>query len=132
MREPPLYYDKEGNPIWDTLEWARLFEDREYRIVKQETLWWGAFLSTVWLGLDHAWGGDRPLIFESMLFFCRTSDLDWRRYSTLDEAVQGHNLLKAHWSNPLNVVCLFAELIWRRMRRIKWSVQKKFTRTKHE
>jgi hypothetical protein len=132
MRERPLYYDKEANPISDTLEWARLFENREYRIVKQETLWWGAFLSTVWLGLDHAWGGEKPLIFESMLFFGRTSDLDSRRYSTLEEAIQGHNRLKAYWSNPLNVVCLFADLVWRRIQRMKWSIQKKSKRGKHE
>jgi hypothetical protein len=130
MRERPLYYDKEGNPIWDTLEWARLFENREYRIVKQESLWWGAFLSTVWLGLDHAWGGERPLIFESMLFFRRTGDLDCRRYSTLEEAVRGHNLLKVCWSNPLNIVCRFAELMWQRIRRMKWSIQKNFRRGK--
>ncbi len=132
MRELPLYYDKEGNPIWSTLDWARLFENREYRIVKQETLWWGAFLSTVWLGLDHGWGEGKPVIFESMLVFGRTGDLDCLRYSTLEEAVHGHKLLKAHWSNPLNLICLFAELVWRRIRRMKWSIRKKFKRGKHE
>jgi hypothetical protein len=132
MKERPLYYDKEGNPIWDTLEWATLFENREYRIVKQETLWWGVFLSTIWLGLDHAWGGEKPLIFESMLFFGRASDLDCRRYSTLGEAVHGHTLLKGYWSNPLNIACLFAKLAWQRIQRMRWSIQKKSKRGKHE
>jgi hypothetical protein len=113
----PLFYDKEGNPIADTLDWAMLFEDREYRIVKQEILWWGGWLSTVWLGLDHAWGGERPLIFESMLFFGRRNDLDCRRYSTLEEAHQGHRLMKRYWTNPLNILCLLAEWIWRAIRR---------------
>ena len=113
----PLFYDKEGNPIADTLDGARLFEDREYRIVKQEILWWGGWLSTVWLGLDHGWGGERPLIFESMLFFGRRSDLDCRRSSTLEEARQGHRLMKRYWTNPLNILCLLAEWIWRAIRR---------------
>jgi hypothetical protein len=48
------------------------------------------FVSTVWLGLDHGFGyTDRPLIFETMIFGGDYDGGEWR-YSTLDEALEGH------------------------------------------
>jgi hypothetical protein len=49
-------------------------------------------VSTVWLGLDHQWGmGGRPLIFETMVFKGDScEDIYMDRYSTWDEAVEGH------------------------------------------
>lgn len=74
----PRYFDRQGFPIpgeqdgehgviMPTLIWARLHSDREYAIVASDDLPDGSRLSTVWLGLDHAFGG-RPLIFETMRF----------------------------------------------------------------
>ena len=48
-------------------------------------------MSTVWLGIDHAWGGGPPVIFETMVFAEGSSlDEDCHRYCTEAEAKQGH------------------------------------------
>lgn len=83
----PLHYDHDGKPIgmW---EWASLFELIEYRRVA-ETFVGDVRISTVWLGLDHGWGGGPPLIFETMIFGGGEHHNQWR-YSTLEEAQVGH------------------------------------------
>jgi hypothetical protein len=53
-----------------------------------------AEVSTVWLGMDHAWGGGPPLIFESMVFGGNL-DQEQVRYSTLAQAHAGHDDLVA-------------------------------------
>lgn len=46
-------------------------------------------VSTVFLGIDHAWGGGEPILFESMVFGGPHSD--WQdRYHTWAEAEAGH------------------------------------------
>ncbi len=74
------------------MEWAKLIEDSEYKRVAETTLPDGKWVSTVWLGLDHSFGGDKPLIFETMVFSRKDdeNDLDYQRYSTLEEAQKGH------------------------------------------
>ena len=98
------YYDKDGIPITDTLVWARKFEDKEYRRIAEATLPDGKWVSTVWLGLDHNYGGNGPpLIFETMVFGSHGDfrDLDTERYSTLADAQDGHNAMVTRWStNP--------------------------------
>jgi hypothetical protein len=75
--------------------------DMEYKVVKQETLPDGKWISTVWLGLDHSHMGTPPLIFETMVFESRGSmkDLDQDRYSTEIEALAGHEAMKAKWES---------------------------------
>lgn len=92
-----MYYDRQGKPIENCLAWGRLFEDKEYKIVKQENMLGKlVFLSTVWLGLDHNFGGGKPLIFETMAFCnkCGYSELAMDRYTTEKEALVGHERLK--------------------------------------
>ncbi len=60
------YSDRQGFPL-PHLDWARLLEDPEYKLVARDELPDGSLLSTVWLGLDHALSG-RPLFFETMRF----------------------------------------------------------------
>jgi len=64
-------------------------------------------VSTIWLGLDHSFNvcemkGKKhiPIIFESMVFgkCCGWSELDMNRYSTEDEAIQGHVELVYNWA----------------------------------
>lgn len=64
------YYDRSGNAI-SFRDWARLMawddkNEHKYRIVQQEYVdhYW---ISTVFLGLDHGWGGALKL-FETMVF----------------------------------------------------------------
>ena len=49
-------------------------------------------VSTVWLGLDHNYFGERPLLFETMVFDepLGGHDIYMDRYTTWDEAVEGH------------------------------------------
>ena len=72
----PTHFYPDGKPIEDDelmpawKKWAILFEQRdENRFVGTDSgTLYGEKLSTVWLGLDHSWGGGPPLIFETMLF----------------------------------------------------------------
>jgi len=94
-----LYYDKEGNPI-DLNKWVNLFENMDYKIIKQETLENGVFVSTVWLGLDHSFReGGKPIIFETMAFPSDNLDThnDMKRYYTLEEALEGHKAMVKKW-----------------------------------
>ena len=95
-----MYYDKDGKPL-DTLSWARLFENFDY---KRVGLWKGKKyrVSTVWLGLDHSFLDSKPLIFETMVFNVKgrniNKDLDMQRYTTLKEAEQGHKRMVIKWA----------------------------------
>jgi hypothetical protein len=91
------WYDREGKPI-SMMEAVRLGVDEEYKRVAEEQVgpYW---ISTVWLGLDHNYGGGPPLIFETMVFTSSEindpehkglHDLDCWRWSTEAEARRGH------------------------------------------
>lgn len=80
------YYDQDGAPM-DTDAWIRAFEDREARIIGSDYLG-EIHVSTVWLGLDHGFGGP-PLIFETMIFGGE-HDQYQDRYSTKEQAIEGH------------------------------------------
>lgn len=87
-----LYFDKAGDPV-DVNVWAYLFSRDEYKRVAKDVLSDGKVVSTVWLGLDHSYGeSDAPLIFETMIFPNEEdySDLFMERYSTEEEAIEGH------------------------------------------
>jgi len=87
------YYtlDENGNPVpvSDVLAWARRYETAD-RVVARDELPGGMLVSTLFLGLDHNFFGDRPLLFETMVFAGDFDDLDCERYSTRDEALAGH------------------------------------------
>lgn len=81
--------DHSTTPV-DMMEWAQwLSADRNKVIVKQETFG-EVRVSTVFLGLNHAWlGQGPPLIFETMIFGGKEDGYQ-DRYSTWDEAIKGH------------------------------------------
>jgi hypothetical protein len=96
-----LYYilDEQNRavPVADVLTWGRWYEaNNARRIVKQEQVG-EFFVSTVFLGLDHAWGPSaRPVLFETMVFPHDTvRDLHCERYSTWAEAATGHEAVVA-------------------------------------
>lgn len=112
------YFSRSGRPI-SMRDWCRIkawddeTNDRDYTRVAADDV--GPYLiSTVWLGLDHGFGGP-PLIFETMVFrtdlpdrrppweekeyefdedeepeFTRWTDLDMARYGSEGEALAGH------------------------------------------
>lgn len=86
----------------DWLAWARWFETaKDKRIVAQTHLIDGSTVSTVFLGLDHAFGGGPPVLFETALMmgereYSALMGREYRptevvdRYCTWAEAEAGH------------------------------------------
>ena len=67
------------------------------RKVAKTTLKDGSSVSTVFLGMDHGFGG-KPLIFETMVFSKNVAmDGDMDRYSTEEEAKTGHDKMVKKW-----------------------------------
>lgn len=69
------------------MEWAKWFEKAD-RHVAQDIIG-DIRISTVFLGLDHSFGGGPPLLFETMIFG-GPHDQYQTRASTWDEAERHH------------------------------------------
>ena len=91
------YYVLEGHEaraVDDWREWAAWFEKADRRVART-TLIDGSEVSTVFLGMDHAWGSGPPVLFETCVFLHEdTEPGDWSdvhaRYCTWAEAELGH------------------------------------------
>lgn len=83
------YILREKTPILepDLIKWAKNFETEDRRVA-QDVIG-DVKISTVFLGVDHSFGISKPLLFETMVFGGKF-DQEQDRYSTWDEAVQGH------------------------------------------
>jgi hypothetical protein len=91
-----LYYklDEAGEPIpcEDILEWAVWFaQSHEARIVVKTELPSGATVSTVFLGINHDYRGEEPVLWETMMFG-GDYDLACDRYRSRQEALVGHEM----------------------------------------
>lgn len=108
------WYDPDGNPYpGDSLEQMMAIErdayDNAKRIVKQETLWNGINISTVWVPLlaQNFWieGEDRPFVYETAIFFppeLMAVDIGveiLERYKSRAEAFAGHQHYASVWSS---------------------------------
>lgn len=60
----------------------------KYKAVKQEHIG-DIFISTVFLGLDHAWQSDIPVLWETMIFGGE-HDQYQDRYTSYEDALEGH------------------------------------------
>ncbi len=74
------------------LEWARSFETADRKVAFTEI--GDIRISTVFLGLDHSYGDGPPLWFETMTFGGE-HDNEQDRYTTLEEAMRGHDRMVA-------------------------------------
>lgn len=89
MSDKYILNGHEAVPVDDLYEWGAWFQTANRHIAQDEPLP-GVRVSTVFLGLDHRYGGDGPpLIFESMVFGGEL-DQEMDRYSTWEEAERGH------------------------------------------
>lgn len=81
------YFDRQGRPI-TVQEWERIWRcsDRHVDLTDLGSL---GRISTVYLGLNHAFGEGPPIIFETMIFG-GPMDEYMDRYSTEEEAIAGH------------------------------------------
>lgn len=82
--------DKDNKPIKSTIikcgEWME--NNPGVKSVKQEYIG-DIFVSTVFLGLDHAWNSDIPVLWETMIFGGE-HDQYQERYTSYEDAVKGH------------------------------------------
>jgi hypothetical protein len=82
--------DGNGNPLAepDLMTWWRWLQTADRHVGKD--IIGEALVSTVFLGIDHSFGGDVPILFETMIFGGRHDH--WQtRYATREEALAGHN-----------------------------------------
>lgn len=119
----PRYYRRDGTQypkgIEGMIAWGNDSEDRDNKIVRLQTLMDGRELSTVWLGLDHAWGFKprKPLIFETALFNPFNNDSGYpecdilARYSTEQEALEGHQYFADSYNGQYNLLMVAVMLI---------------------
>lgn len=84
--------DENNNPkeVHSILEWAAWMQTAN-RIVQQDTIQNDIKISTIFLGLDHSFGGDIPILWETMIFGGK-QDQYQERYASLEEAKKGHQI----------------------------------------
>lgn len=84
--------NEKNEPIKSSIEeyvlWER--ENPKKKFVKQEYVG-EVWVSTVFLGLDHRWDSDVPILWETMIFNGK-HDQYQDRYSSLEEAIKGHEI----------------------------------------
>ena len=76
----------------DIAIWAEWINDDENRSVKQ-TLVGETMVSTVFLGINHNWAGNKPPILYETLVFGGPLDQEMCRYHTRDAAEAGHEAM---------------------------------------
>ena len=101
-----LYYILVGRQVIscsDLLTWAHWFEsaDRCVKLTEQGDV----RVSTVFLGLDHGFRDRPPIVFETMVFVGH-SDEGCERYSTWEEAEEGHDRWVAQVFKPRPILAL--------------------------
>jgi len=72
----------------DIVVWGKFMGSAD-KIVKQTKITDKINVSTVFLGLDHKFTGEIPILFETMIFGGEHNQYQ-ERYSTWDEAEKGH------------------------------------------
>jgi hypothetical protein len=82
--------DKDNKPIpSDVNEYNKWqSKNQETKCVKQEYIG-DLYVSTVFLGLDHSFRSNIPLLWETMVFNGE-DDIYQERYSCYEDAVEGH------------------------------------------
>lgn len=78
------YKDKDGNAL-EVMEWSDLFEEMGYRLLAHTDIG-DIRVSTLWLGIVDLNGN----YFETAIFGPECKLLDLIRYSSLAEALLGH------------------------------------------
>lgn len=88
-----ILFPDERTPLQvdDVLVWGRWFEENN-RLVKQDTKD-DVLVSTVFLGIDHSFIGDGPPVLWETLVFGGEHDGEMSRYTSYEEALEGHRLM---------------------------------------
>lgn len=97
-----MYGKLEGKRVVPaTHEEAEAFFTRSERIIGKTPLPRGYWISTIFLGINHAFG-PRSIWFESVVFDKNMNEQEQQRYSTYDEAEAGHLKLTREWLTELS------------------------------
>lgn len=100
------WFDRQGQKI-SMERWGELFHDRAYKrvalsVIAEADGSRSTWVSTVWLGNNHAFFGGRPVIFETMTF--PDSEV-CDRYCTEEQALAGHKeyvtVVRATYQDPV-------------------------------
>jgi len=85
-----ILVDKVPVQVTKMEDWIENFKSNEKRIVKQDSIG-DVFVSTIFLAIDHSFsrGEGPPILFETMIFR-GIHDQYQERYSTWEEAEEGH------------------------------------------
>lgn len=91
--------NKNNKPVRcnDILKWGAWFQTHSNKV--KVTRLNNYSVSTIFLGIDHSWGGGVPLLFETMVFEEKNRIKKGEfagvqmRWNTHEEAVKGHNKL---------------------------------------
>ena len=77
----------------DSMAWGKWFDTNKNKIIKQQVIK-KVRISTIFLGLDHSFGGGIPILFETMIFGGK-HDQYQERYTTYEDAEAGHKITVA-------------------------------------
>ena len=82
--------DENNKPVESSTTEYYMWEEENptKRIVKQDTIG-DIRISTVFLGLDHSYNSDKPILWETMIFGGK-QDQYQERYSSYEDALIGH------------------------------------------
>jgi hypothetical protein len=83
------YIEVNGKPVAepDVSKWGAWFEQANRTVADMVTE--QVRVSTVFLGIDHSFGGGEPLLYETMIFGGKEDGYQ-KRYSTRENALVGH------------------------------------------
>ena len=92
----PIYYDRQGQPM-TMHQWAEKSEDEDYTRIAGDVIGPDEPLdpiplitvSTFWLGVNHNWRNNEPLIYETVIIG-GGRDATGIRYATETQAREGH------------------------------------------
>lgn len=86
MSDHWILVDKEIKPV-DLMTWARWYETADRHVGNDR--FGDVHVSTVFLGIDHSFGGKKPLLFETMIFGGKHDECQ-TRCSTYEQAEKMH------------------------------------------
>ena len=86
--------DKDKKPYEVSLEESlKLYEDPEMKITQQDRINDDIRVSTVFLGFNHApLGSETPILWETMIFGGPNDQEYQERYTSYEDAVEGHKV----------------------------------------
>lgn len=147
MRDPRYWILQGRTPVTvdDVLEWAQWYETScrdNARIVRLDHIrprWYipKIFVSTVFLGLDHNWGGGPPLLFETKVFEPGGWGIYTDRYATWNQAEGGHlqaiDFVYKRYRFPYGLFAWWSHITgrWKRYRMIRWMRERKWLTVQH-